>query len=239
MKFQEKSRASDSDLIEKVWYSSGDTAFQFLSYAEARSEIVIVTSRHGKVSIFLRGPETAPSMAQVPPGGECLGVQLRLGAYIPSSLPRDLMDRRDAELPVIDDINVLIEGHRLEVPSYDNAESFVATLYRLGIIRLDRDVVAILNDEPSTSAIRTMQVRFLRATGLSHSLLTQIQRTRELVDLLRAGRDVNDIVFDLNFYDQAHLYRNLRRFVGVTARGITEAKWVGSLLEVRNSTLKG
>jgi methylphosphotriester-DNA--protein-cysteine methyltransferase len=78
-----------------------------------------------------------------------------------------------------------------------------------------------------------MQMRFVRATGLSHSLLTQIQRTREVVDQLRSGANIHDVVFQLQFYDQAHLYRNLKRFVGVTAREVMDAHWVGSLLEVR------
>ena len=230
--FEEKSRPSDSPIIEKVWYSRSETRFRFLSYSEARSEIVIVKDRFGKISTFLRGPETTPTTAYVEPGVECLGLQLRLGAYVPSRLPRDLSDRRDAELPVIDDRKILMEGHLLEAPHYENAEAFAETLFRLGIVRVDHDVVAVLDDQPSPSAVRTMQLRFLRSTGLSHSLLMQIQRTRDLVALLRSGEDVNDVAFQLNFYDQAHLYRSLKRFVGITARRITEATWVGSLLRL-------
>lgn len=172
-------------------------------------------------------------MAEVEPGVECLGLQLRLGAYFPSTLPRDLSDRRDAELPVIDNRSFVLEGHVLEVPTYENAEVFARVLHRLGVIRLDGDVVAILNDEPRAAAVRTLQLRFLRSTGLSHSLLTQIQRTRMAVDSLRSGEGVHDVVFQLGFYDQAHLYRNLRRFVGMTARQIRDATWVGSLLALR------
>lgn len=230
--FEEKWRPADSPLVEKIWYSRSETSFFFLSYSEARSEIVFVKNRGGRVAAFLRGPETMPSRAQVESGAECLGLQLRLGVYVPSSLPRDLSNRRDADLPVVDDRRILIGGHLVEVPRFDNAEEFAERLFRLGLLRRDTDIVAVLDDQPSPSALRTRQLRFLKATGLSFALVKQIQRTREATLLLRDGEPIQDVVFRLGYFDQAHLYRNLRRFVGITAKAIAQATWVGTLLRL-------
>mgnify|MGYP000934308888 CR=1 FL=1 len=232
MLFEEKSRSPNSLLVESVWYTSSDSGFSFLSYSEARTEIVFSMARGRIIGAFLRGPETAPSCAHFEPHVGYLGIQLRLGAFVPSFLPGNWGDRRDAVLPVLENGKVLFDGHWLEAPTYDNAEAFAEKLYRLGAIRVDEDVRAILDDQPSSRALRTRQSRFLMATGLSHAMATQIERAREAVDMLRGGDDIQDVIAVLGYFDQSHLYRNLRRFVGLPARGIIEAAWVGSLIRI-------
>jgi len=57
---------------------------------------------------------------------------------------------------------------------------------------------------------------FLQATGMTHSALRQIERARHATTLLRSGVAIGDVVHEAGYFDQAHLTRSLRHFIGVT-----------------------
>src|SRR5690606_21442268 len=88
-------RPSDSPFIEKIWHARSGQASEFTSAAESRSEIV-VTRFDGKITVTVRGPETKATAALIPPDAEFLGIVFKLGTFMPSLLPKNLMDRRDA-----------------------------------------------------------------------------------------------------------------------------------------------
>lgn len=230
MEFIEKSRPSESKLVDRVWYSCSDTGFSFLSYSESRSEFVITRDKVGTVSAFLRGPESIPSRAFVAPGTECVGIVFKHGSFVPSILPRDLSNRRDAVLPIIDGKRISFSGNLFEIPSYDNADSFVGELSRMDLLVHDWDVEAVLLDQPNALSVRSLQYRFSKSTGLSYSSIRQIQRAREAVLLLRDGADIHKVVYDLGYYDQSHLNRYLKRFTGLTPLQVANSQWVGTLL---------
>jgi AraC-like DNA-binding protein len=50
----------------------------------------------------------------------------------------------------------------------------------------------------------------------------QIERAREAAHLLAAGKGAGDVVASLGYFDQPHLARALRRYVGRKARQLRE-----------------
>src|SRR5207253_1421034 len=70
-------------------------------------------------------------------------------------------------------------------------------------------------------SIRSAQRHFLRATGIPHGTVRQIERARRATLLLRDGVPILDVVHDAGYYDQAHLTRSLRRFVGQTPAAVS------------------
>jgi methylphosphotriester-DNA--protein-cysteine methyltransferase len=85
---------------------------------------------------------------------------------------------------------------------------------------------AIRGRTPDVS-IRSLQYRFLRATGLTHKTIQQIERARSAVSLLERGIPISDTAFELGYFDQAHLTNSLKRFIGRTPAQIARKSTVG------------
>ena len=68
---------------------------------------------------------------------------------------------------------------------------------------------------PNLSA-RSMQRRFVQATGLTYGTVVQIERAQQAATALAQGISIADVVFQAGYYDQPHLTRSLKRFIGQT-----------------------
>jgi AraC-like DNA-binding protein len=65
-------------------------------------------------------------------------------------------------------------------------------------------------------SLRTIQRRFLHATGLTRGTFEQIERARQAVTFLEQGLSIADAVYQVGYADQPHLTRSLKRFIGQT-----------------------
>jgi methylphosphotriester-DNA--protein-cysteine methyltransferase len=65
-------------------------------------------------------------------------------------------------------------------------------------------------------ASRTVRYRFLRSTGLTQSYIRQFERAQRAEALLKQGVAILDTVHELGYFDQPHLTRSLKQFVGYT-----------------------
>lgn len=208
-------RLSDSPIVERVWRSRSERGGHFVSIAATNFEIA-VTRVGGTTSLTLRGPETKATMIECPPEGEWLGIRFRLGTFMPSLMPEGLRDHNDVTLPDASSRSFWLNGSAWEYPDFDNAEDFVARLVQKGIVTREPAVEAVMRSEPSVQSLRTAQRHFLRATGLTHRTVQQIERARHATNLLRQGASILDTVYDAGYFDQAHLTRSLKLLVGQT-----------------------
>ena len=208
-------RISDSPLVERVWRSRSERAGTFQSIATAHWEMVV--SRHGGRAFFtVRGPETRATSAELPGDGEWVAIRFRLGTFMPLLPPGALRDRNDVTLPDAASRSFWLSGSAWEHPGFENAETFVRRLERAGMIAFEPAVQAVLRGAAPELRLRTEQRRFLRATGITQGAARQIARARRAAILLREGASILDTAFETGYYDQAHLTRSLRRFVGQT-----------------------
>jgi hypothetical protein len=208
-------RLSDVPGVERIWRCRSDRGGAFLSIAESRFEMA-VTRHQGRTFITLRGPETMATPADCPADGEWLGIRFAHGAYMPALPPGDVRDRRDATLPDASARSFWLDGSAWEYPDFENADTFVARLFRRGILVRDPVVSAVLRGNVDERSLRTAQRHVLRATGLSQRAIVQIERARHATQLLRAGLPILDVVHEAGYYDQADLTRSLRRRIGLT-----------------------
>jgi hypothetical protein len=217
LEFEE--RPSDSPLVESVWRAHSEAAGSFLSTASAQWEVVV--SKYGRdLSFTVRGPETRTSPADFPAEAEWLGIRFRLGAFMPSLPPSEVADRGDRTLPSARQYAFWLDGAAWEFPTFDNADTFVERLRREGVLVWDPVVQATLAGWPNDISPRAVQARFRRATGLTEGLVRQIERAHHAVALLEQGKAISDTVFEAGYFDQPHLTRSLRRFIGRTPGAI-------------------
>jgi AraC-like DNA-binding protein len=222
-------RPSDSPLVERVWRSHSERAGTFLSMA-ACNWVMVVTRVEGRTSLTVRGPETRATTADCPADGEWIGVNFTLGSFMPLLPTGTLRDRNDVTLPAASSRSFWLNGSAWEYPSFDNAETFVRRLLQRGLIAGDPYVQDILRGETRRGSQRTEQRRVLRATGLTPATIRQIERARHATALLRSGAPIADVAQDAGYFDQAHLTRSLKRFVGQTPLQIVRSQEQLSLL---------
>jgi len=175
---------------------------------------MVVTRLQGKTCLTVRGPETKATLADCPAEGEWFGVLFKLGTYMPLLRSGNLRDRKDVTLPGATGRSFWLAGSAWEFPTYENMETFVSRLVRSGLVREDCTATAAIHGEAQNVTTRTEQRRVLQVTGLSRGTIYQIERARKAVSRLKQGVAILDVVYELGYYDQAHLTRSLQRFVG-------------------------
>ncbi|HKW33818.1 MAG TPA: helix-turn-helix domain-containing protein [Candidatus Acidoferrum sp.] len=229
-------RASDHPFVEKVWRCHSDRADTFLSVAANSFEIAI-TRLAGKTFLTLRGPETTATSMDCPAEGEWLCIRFKTGTFMPGFLPGNLRDHNDVTLPPAARHSFWLNGSALEYPNFDNAETFVKRLAKSGVLSRDPIVRDTLMWCPSELSLRSAQRHFLSSTGVTYATFRQIERARSATILLKEGASILDVVSRLGYFDQAHLTRSLRRFIGETpARIIQGQKQLSFLYKTTSST---
>jgi AraC-like DNA-binding protein len=214
-------RPSDFPFVEKVWRCRSERADSFLSVAANNFEMAL-TRLGGKTFLTLRGPETAATAIDCPGEGEWIGIRFKIGTFMPQFLPGSLRDHRDVTLPAATGRSFWLNGSALEYPNFDNAESFVKKLAKSGVLSRDPIVDGALMHRPCKLSLRSVQRHFLQFAGVTYTTFRQIERARYATNLLREGVSILDVVVSLGYFDQAHLTRSLRRFIGQTPTQITQ-----------------
>ena len=222
-------RASDSPVIERVWRSRSDRPGAFQSIASCHW-VMVVTRLAGTTCLTVRGPETRATAAECPADGEWVGIHFKLGTSMRILPPAVLRDRNDVTLPSASSRAFVLDGSAWEYPTWDDAETFVRRLVRAGLVAADPHVADVLRGERRGRCRRTDERRVLRATGMTGGTIQQIQRARRATMMLRGGQTIADVVYEAGYYDQAHLTRSLRRFVGQTPAAIGAGREQLSLL---------
>ena len=218
-------RSANSSCVARIWHTHSERAGTFTSVAVSNWEMVITTF-NGKTMITARGPETKASEADFPADAEFFGITFKLGSFMPHLPLKTLLDRQDATLPEASSNSFWLHGSAWELPTFENADVFVDRLIRQGIIVRDAVVEAAIQGHTPDMSIRSLQYRFLRATGLTHKTIQQIERARSAVSLLEQGIPILDTAFELGYFDQAHLTNSLKRFIGKTPAQIAQKSTV-------------
>lgn len=212
MSFTFDERASDVPLVQTVWRTRSERAGEFTSVAVSRWEMV-VTKRKGKTTLTVRGPETTATRALIPSDAEFFGIAFNHGAFMPQLPIGELVDGA-VNLPLAGRNSFWLDGRAWQLPSFDNADTFVRRLVREGVLVSDRVVEQALRGRLVGLSPRSVRRRFLRATGLTPGAIRQIDRARQATALLQQGVSILETVNETGYYDQPHLTRALQRFVG-------------------------
>jgi Helix-turn-helix domain len=223
MTFIFEDRASDSSFVQTIWRAQSERAGSFISLAASHWEMV-VTRYQGKATFTVRGPETKASpLPYQQRGVEWLGIRFKVGAFLPYLPPGKLLDRRDANLPQASRTSFWFQGSAWEFPTFENADTFVEGLAREGLLVRDPVVEAVLRGHPQALSPRSIQYRFVQATGLTYKTIKQIERARQAKALLEQGISIPDTVYEVGYFDQSHLTNSLKRFLGQTPAQIARA----------------
>lgn len=211
----DEDRPSDSPFVERIWRCHSEGASPFLSIAQSRCELV-ATRLHGKITLTVRGPETKATSL-----GDCPTDEEWLGAFLPH-LPARTLVNATVTLPEATSNSFWLGDSAWQLPDYDNADTFVDWLVREGLLLREPVVGAVLQGHVRDLSLSTIQRRFLRPTGVTQSTARQIERARSATLLLQQGISILDTTLKVGYFDQPHLTRSLRHFIGQTPAQILQ-----------------
>ncbi|RKQ86127.1 helix-turn-helix protein [Solirubrobacter pauli] len=215
-----ETRTSDSPWIASVWTCRSERVAEMTSVATETWGLVF-WEQDDAAFAAVTGPECATGTAPVPQDARFVGVQFAVGTALRTVVAPTLVDS-GIVLPDVTRRSFRLDGRRWETPAADDAELLVDRLVRHGAVVRDRVVTDVMRGERPGVSERTLQRRFRAATGLSRGAVRQIERARAAALHLMAGDDVGDVVERLGYYDEPHLARALRRYVGRTAVQLRE-----------------
>lgn len=215
-------RSSDSPYIEYVWRGRVERDYHPVCPADVRWNLLF-TRYNGRVRVSAEGATTHFVPKVQFEGAEFLVIKFRLGVFLPYLPPDDLVNG-DAVLPGAADRRFWLNGFALEMPDFENVETFVERLVREDVLVTDPVVTATLQDQPPAVSSRTVRRRFLQATGLTPTTIHQIERANTAAALLGEGIPILDVVYQTGYADQPHLTRSLRRFTGQTPAQIERVR---------------
>jgi hypothetical protein len=213
-------RASDSPWVDTVWTCTSEHVAEMTSVAAVCWGLVF-WEHEGNAYASISGPETGARTAPVPEGATFTGIEFAVGTSL-RAVPTPALVNGGVELPDATRGHFRLDGVRWETPGPDDAEALVDRLVRSGAVVRDPLVADVRRGHRPAVSGRTVERRFRAATGLTQGAVRQIERARGASALLAAGVPIPDVVTGFEYFDQPHLARALRRYIGRTARQLRE-----------------
>lgn len=215
MELHFETRQSDSPWVDTVWTCTSEQVTEMTSVAGARWGLVF-WEQDGRAHAAITGPATRTGTAPVPEGATFTGIEFAVGTSL-RAVPTAALVDGGIELPDTEHRTFRLDGARYETPGPDDAEALVERFVRAGIVVRDPLVAEVLRGHSPAVSERTIERRFRAATGLTRGAVRQIERARTAAELLAAGDLAADVVAKLDYFDEPHLARALRSYVGRTA----------------------
>jgi len=207
-------RSSDSPYIETITRGSTVSDGSTIRPSEVHWHMVFV-KHNDSIRLLVVGPWTAAGIASWGEGAEILWIKFKLGTFMSHMTARDFLDL-ETSLPEASSKSFWLKGSVWQFPDYNNVETFIERLVHDEVLVLDPIVKAALQGQVPEMSSRTVRHRFLHVTGLSHSHIRQIERAQRAAVLLEEGVSILDVVYQLDYFDQPHLSRALKQWVGHT-----------------------
>ena len=208
-------RESDSPLVEHIWTTtSARDSGSFISSAACHLEMV-VTKQRGNIVVTVLGPETQAKLSPITDEAEVFGITFKIGTYLPH-LPTTQLVNHGIDLPDATSRSFWFYGSAWEFPTFENADNFLNRMVRQGMLVRDPVVAAVLEEKETYLSLRSVQRRFVHATGLTYKAIQKIERAQKAMRLLEQGMPILDTAFETGYYDQAHLTNALKHLMGRT-----------------------
>ncbi len=214
MSFIYEARLSDSPYVETITYSRTAGSGTTIRPAESHWHMVFVKYK-SRIQSLVFGSLPTAGVVSYTEGAEILWIKFKLGTFMPHLPARDFLNV-ETPLPGAATNSFWLKGSAWQFPDFENADIFINRLVRNDLLVRDPVVKAALQDQPQEVASRTVRHRFLRATGLTKSHIQQIERAQRAAALLRQGVPILDTVYEAGYFDQPHLTRSLKQWVGHT-----------------------
>jgi AraC-like DNA-binding protein len=212
--FDVETRLSDSPFVESITKGHTVRAGTIMRPAENCWHMVLRKLR-GETQIIMVGALTSAGELSYGEGADLLWIKLKLGTFMPQLPAKTLVDQ-ETILPRATTHSFWLGDAAWQFPDFENADAFICKLVQNKFLMSDPMIREALQGEDSGLATRTIRHRFLQTTGLTQKHIKQFERAQQAAVLLQNGISILETVFTLGYYDQPHLTRALKHFLGFT-----------------------
>jgi hypothetical protein len=220
-------RLSDSPYVENVTWGHTTGEGVVIRPAECHWHMVFV-KYNGSFNPLMVGPLTSSGVVNWIEGLELLWIRFKIGTFIPHLPTKNIIDIETPLPEAGSSHSFWLKGSAWQFPNYENVDTFVNRLGREELLVTDPVVSTALRDHPQDVAERTVRHRFQHVTGLSQNHIRQVERAKRAETLLRQGMSILDTVYEAGYFDQPHMTRALKQFVGYTPAQLARMSQVKS-----------
>jgi AraC-like DNA-binding protein len=214
MSFTYKERPSDSPFVESITYGTVHGLTSTIRPAEGCWHMVI-TRHDGGTTTTITGPWSTAAPLNFGGNAEVIWIRFAIGTFMPH-LPNIKLSDASIELPEARSDSFWLHSSTWQFPDAENVETFIDRLVRQELIVREPAVESTLQGQPAYLSLRALQNRFLHVTGLPQKTLQQIKRAQQAMNLLEHGTPILETVHQAGYFDQPHLTRSLKRYMGYT-----------------------
>lgn len=214
MSFVYEERPSTSPLVEAVWRTEDTSTGTYLAAADGAWDMIFIT-QNSQTKVLLSGPSSHAKPVRYKIGNRNLGIRFHPGVFFPTLPANSMLDVTNI-LPAASPQAFWFDQQAWELPTFDNADDFLHKLEDIGLVTKDPLIQSVLHGESPAVTLRSVQRRFLHATGLPPRYHEHIKRASRAVELLEKDQPIMDVVHRLGYADQAHMTRIIKRLSGCT-----------------------
>lgn len=214
MSILSETRFSDSPFVETITYGRTIRDGSTIRPAESNWHLVFV-KHSGQTQAIVVGALPKAGEVAWGEGAEILWVKFKLGAFMPHLPTRNFLNSQTM-LPQASSQSFWLRGSAMQIPDFENVDTFLNRLVRDESLVYDPSINAALQDQSNDISPRTLRHHFIRATGLTQSLIRQMQRAQRAEQLLKQGTSILDTIEEAGYFDQPHLTRALKQWIGHT-----------------------
>lgn len=220
MTFFAEGRSSDAPYVDSIWRGDADNDHTLMCPADGRWNLCF-TRLNGQVEVSIEGPLTQAASITHVKGVDWLVIKFKLGAFLSCITTSDLLDGEIRLPEAASQQSFWLGGSCWQLPSFENADTFVDWLVREQIVQFDPVIDAALRDIPQSLSARSVRHHFLQTIGLRQSHVRNIERARDAMLRVNHGVPILDVVHELGYADQPHLTRSIRRYMGYSPSEVT------------------
>jgi hypothetical protein len=129
--FSVESRTEPSEFVERVWRTWSVPEESMLSVALPHCQLVVVKPSSGRPMAVLRGPETTTNESGIPQDAEFLGIEFKIGAFMPNFALEALVNVGQ-ELDAVSARRVAFAGRSWEIPNFETLSNSSNILRDMG-----------------------------------------------------------------------------------------------------------
>lgn len=214
MSFSYKERPSDSPFAAAIWRTQDKTDGLYLAPADGCWDLTFIDVA-GDTKILLSGPSSQATPVSYRAGTQNFGIRFKPSTFMPK-LPAPVMLDVTKKLAKASPRHFWFDHGLWEIPTYDNAETFLQKLTSRKLLASDAIVETALQGAHRPLSDRTVQRHFLYTTGMTPGYLKQINRAHQAMALLKGGAPILQVVYELGYSDQPHMTRILKHLTGQT-----------------------
>ncbi len=214
MSFTYEDKLIDSPYIDKIWHTFTTSDGVYVAGLDGNWDIIITRSPDATVVTVNgigKGAARVPYKANV----DSVGIALKPGVFLHNLNGEDIVDRQIVVTKDSTDF-VDLDGQLFAIPTFADAEQFVADLVAAGIILTSKVVSSFDNGIIKGTSERSLRRHIAKTTGLSPYFFHQIRRAQHAVQLLQQGHSIAQAATDAGYTDQAHMTKSLKLLIGHT-----------------------